>query len=64
LEECGFGDFGFGKQWSDFFKWGLMGYPRKNMEDFVAESNFKCADLAQVVSVEKNLSMWLLFTLV
>jgi hypothetical protein len=40
------------------FKWGLMGYPSRNMEEFVAESNLKCADLAQAVSVEKNFSMW------
>ena len=36
------------------FKWGLMGYPRRNMEDFVAVSDLNCADLAQQVSVEKN----------
>ena len=28
------------------------------MEDFVAESDLNCADLAQEVSVEKNFSMW------
>ena len=39
------------------FKWGLMGYPSRNMEDFVAESDLNCADLAQEVSVEKNFSM-------
>jgi hypothetical protein len=33
------------------FKWGLMGYPSRNMEDFVTESDLKCADLAQEVSV-------------
>jgi hypothetical protein len=27
------------------FKWGLMGYPSRNMEDFVAESDLKCEDL-------------------
>ena len=39
------------------FKWGLMGYPSRNMNDFVTESDLNCADLAQEVSVE-NLSMW------
>jgi hypothetical protein len=23
----------------EYFKWGLMGYPTKNMEDFVAENS-------------------------
>jgi hypothetical protein len=40
------------------FKWGLMGYPSRNMEDFVAVSDFSCADLAQEGSVEKDVSMW------
>ena len=40
------------------FKWGLMDHPSRNMEDFVSESDLKCADLAQEVSVEKNFSMW------
>jgi hypothetical protein len=40
------------------FKWGLMGYPSRNMEDFVAESNLNCTDLGQEVSEEKNFSMW------
>jgi hypothetical protein len=40
------------------FKWGLMGYPSKNMEDFVTESDLKCADMSQEVSVGKNFSMW------
>jgi hypothetical protein len=35
-----------------------MGHPRRNMEDFVAESDLNCADLAQEVSEEKNFSMW------
>jgi hypothetical protein len=39
------------------FKWGLMGHTSRNMEDFVAESNLYCADLAQEVS-EENFSMW------
>jgi hypothetical protein len=45
--------------WKAFecFKWGLMGYPRRIAEDFVAVSDLNCADLAQEVSVEKNFSM-------
>jgi|UPI0000215F31 hypothetical protein len=39
------------------FKWGLMGYPSRNMEGFITESDFNCADLAREVSVE-NFSMW------
>ena len=38
------------------FKWALMGCLR-NMEDFVAESDLNCADLAQKISVEKNFSI-------
>jgi hypothetical protein len=34
------------------FQWGLMGYPRRNMEDFVAESDLNCAHPAQDVAVE------------
>jgi hypothetical protein len=37
---------------SGMLKWGLMGYPSNNMEDFVTESDLNCADLAQEVSVE------------
>ena len=39
-------------------KWGLMGHPNRNMEDFVAESNLCWADLAQEVLKKKNFSMW------
>jgi hypothetical protein len=35
-----------------------MGYPSKNMEDFVSGSNLNCVDLAQEISKEKNFSMW------
>jgi len=28
------------------------------MEDYAAESDLNCADLAQEVSLEKNFSMW------
>jgi hypothetical protein len=38
-------------------KWGLVGHPCRNMEDFIPESNLNCADLIQEVSVE-NFSMW------
>jgi hypothetical protein len=34
-------------------KWGLMDYPSKNMEDFIAEGNLNCGSLALVVSVER-----------
>ena len=40
------------------FKWGLTGYPRQNMEDFVAVSDLNCTDLPQEVSVEKIFSIW------
>jgi hypothetical protein len=32
------------------FKWGLVGYPSRNMEYFVTENNLNFADLAQEVS--------------
>ena len=35
-----------------------MGYPSKNMEDFVPEYDVNCAYLPQEVSVGKNFSMW------
>ena len=40
------------------FKWGLMGHPSRNMEDFVAGSDLNCVDLAQKISKEKNFRMW------
>jgi hypothetical protein len=40
------------------FKFGLMGYPSRNIQDFVAECDLNYADLTQEVSVEKNFSMW------
>ena len=39
------------------FKWGLMSFSGRNMEDFVAENDLNCAELAQEVSVE-NFNMW------
>ena len=41
------------------FKWGLLGYLSRNIEDSVTESDLKCAVLAQEISVEKNFSMCL-----
>ena len=35
-----------------------MGYPSRNMEDFVAGYDLNCADLAQKLSVEKIFRMW------
>jgi hypothetical protein len=40
------------------FKWGLMELPSKNMEDFVAESYLKYADLLQEISKEKDFNTW------
>jgi hypothetical protein len=40
-----------------YFKLGLMGYLRRHMENFVAEYDLICADLAQEISV-KNFNMW------
>ena len=40
------------------FKLGLMDYPSRNREDYVAECDMNCADLAQEVSKEKNFNMW------
>ena len=34
-----------------------MGYPCRNMEDFVTECYLNCADMAQEVSVEKNFNV-------
>jgi hypothetical protein len=28
------------------FKWGLMGHSNRTMEDFVAESDLNCSDMA------------------
>jgi hypothetical protein len=57
----------FGRMWilrlwiwkaMESFTWGLMGYPSRNMEDFVTESDLNCVDQAQEALVEKNFSMW------
>ena len=40
------------------FKWGLMGHPSKNMEDFVVEGDLNYGNLVIEVSEEKNFSMW------
>jgi hypothetical protein len=34
------------------FKWGLVGHPSRNMEEFVTESDLNCMDLAQKVSMQ------------
>jgi len=51
----------FGRMWVwkvvECFKWGLMGHPSSNIEDFVAKGNLNCAGLTQEVS-EENISMW------
>jgi hypothetical protein len=39
------------------FKWGLMGYPSRNVDDFAAVSDLNSTDLAQEVSEEKNFSI-------
>jgi hypothetical protein len=53
----------FGRMWNlglwiwkavECFKWGLMGHPSRNMEDFVSESDLNCGE----VSEEKNFNMW------
>ena len=36
------------------FKWGLLGYLSRNIEDSVTESDLKRAVLAQEISIEKN----------
>ena len=41
------------------FKWGLLGYLSRNIEDSVTENDLICAVLAQEISVEKNFSMCL-----
>jgi hypothetical protein len=41
----------------EYFKWYLMGYASRNIEDFVTLRNWNYADLAQQVSV-KNFNMW------
>jgi hypothetical protein len=53
----------FGRMWTlalwiwkamGYFKWGVMGYSSRNLDDFVTESDLNCADLAQEVSVENT----------
>ena len=50
----------FGTFWNavECFKWGLMSHPTRNMEDFVADSNLNCEELAQDVSMERYFRMW------
>jgi hypothetical protein len=51
----------FGRMWIlglwiwktvEFFKWGSMGYPSRNMEGFATENELNLADLGQEISVE------------
>jgi hypothetical protein len=44
----------------DCFKWGLMGYPSRNIKDFVTERYLNCVDLAQEVSVENFIYLFFL----
>jgi hypothetical protein len=57
----------FGRMWIlglwiwkavECFKWGLMGHPSRNMEDFVTVSDLNYVVLAQEVSEEKNFRLW------
>jgi hypothetical protein len=58
----------FGRMWIlglwiwkavEYFKWGLMGYPSRNMEVVVAESDLKYVDVTFQVSVENfNVFLW------
>ena len=38
------------------FKWGLVGHPSRNMEDFVAKDDLNCGSLA--LEVSENFNMW------
>jgi hypothetical protein len=42
----------------EYFKWDLIGYLNRYMEDFGAETDLNCVDLVQEVSAEKNVNMW------
>ena len=57
MEECGFGNFGLGKQ-LNVFKWStlisLVDHPSRNMKDSGAESNVYYHIPAQDVSREKK----------
>lgn len=43
----------------EYFKWGLMGHPNKNMEDSGPEGDLNSGCLTQEVSERKNFSMML-----
>jgi hypothetical protein len=36
-----------------------MGHPSRDMEYFIAKSDFKCSDMALIVTVQQKFSMWL-----
>ena len=40
------------------FNWGLVGYPRRNIKDFVAEGDLNRGSLVLEVSEEKNFITW------
>ena len=40
------------------FNLGLIGYPSRNMEGFVAEYDLNCIELPYMVSVENNFRKW------
>ena len=44
LEECGLFGLWICPKAMECFKWGLMSYPSRNMEDFVAESDLNSTD--------------------
>ena len=44
----------------DCIKWGLLGYPSRNIKDFVTERYLNCVDLAQEVSVENFIYLFFL----
>lgn len=55
----------------EYFNWGLMSNPSRNMEDSDGEGDLNSENLAQEISEEKTnilmiywLRMWLLFALV
>ena len=58
MEECGFWDFGFEKQWNALSGayWAILVGIWKI---FVAKTDLNCADLTQEVSVEENFSVLL-----
>ena len=54
MAECGL----WTRKAVEYFKWGLMSYASRNMENRDVESNVDDEGRAQDVSEEKNVSMW------